>query len=70
MSSLIKVKVKLENTEMFSFWLLYELRFKQIQVHKKRPKYQKPKAKVGGNNFIIKANIKFFAAKVELILLF
>ena len=68
MSSLIKVKVKLENTEMFSFWLLYELRFKQIQVHKKRPKYQKPKAKVGG--FIIKANIKFFAAKVELILLF
>lgn len=70
MSSLIKVKVKLENTEMFSFWLLYELRFKQIPVHKKSPKYQKPKAKVSGNHFIIKANIKFFAAKVELILLF
>ena len=63
MSSLKNVKVKLENTEMLSFWLLYELRFKQIPVHKKRPEYQKPKAKVRGTNFIIKANMKCFCSQ-------
>lgn len=68
MNSLIKLKVKLENFEMLFFWLLHEVRVKpSVKMHPrtlKRAVYQKPKAKVRCNNFIITTNkYKMFCSR-------